>query len=119
MLEYARTPLEKKCISKDSSTDQHKTNNFYNSRTKFMEFGSFLCGEGIMNQTLEVPWEFVAESRKMTVTDRVKRYSRVDWLSKQSLCYEDRKNVKLYSFVVKYGLAYSFNLDEDLFDKTT
>jgi hypothetical protein len=72
-----------------------------------------------MNQTFDVPYEFVAESRKMTVTDRVKRYSRIDWLSKQSLCYEDRDNVKLHSFMAKNGLAYSFNLDEDLFDKTT
>jgi hypothetical protein len=119
MLEFARTPLERKCESKDSSTDQNKTNNFYNSRTKFMEFGHFLCGEESFNQTREVAWEFVAESRKMTVTDRVKRYSRIDWLSKQSLCYEDRKNVKLHSFVAQYGLVYSFNLDEDLFDKTT
>jgi hypothetical protein len=72
-----------------------------------------------MNQTLDVSLELAEESRRMTVTDKVKRYSRIDWLSKQSLCYEDRDNVKLYSFMVENGLAYTFNLDEDLFDKTT
>jgi hypothetical protein len=84
-----------------------------------MELGHFLCGEGIMNKTTDVSLDLAEESRRMTVTDKVKRYSRIDWLSKQSLCYEDREIVKLHSFVVQNGLAYSFNLDEDLFDKTT
>jgi hypothetical protein len=84
-----------------------------------MEFGHSICREGSMNKTTDVTLELAEESRRMAVTDKVKRYSRIDWLSKQSLCYEDRENVKLYSFVVQNGLAYSFNLDEDLFDKTT
>lgn len=119
MTEFARTQLERKCKSKDSSTDEHKLRFDNNSRTKFWEIGHYFCGEGDFNITSDILWNTVHDARKMTITDRAKRYSRTDWLSKQSLCYEDRESVELSSIVVADGLAYAFNLDEELFDKTT
>jgi hypothetical protein len=86
-------------------------------RVKFVEIGRNLCsGYPDINVTMSKQAKL---ARKMSYTMRAKRYSRIDWLSKQNFCYEDKKSVKLLSIVTYGGLSFGFNMDENVFDKFT
>lgn len=86
-------------------------------RVKFVEIGNTFCSTYGDYEVANS--EQATLARKMSYTMRAKRYSRIDWLSNQSFCYEQKEFVDLFSIVNYGGLSFGFNMDENVFDKFT
>lgn len=79
---------------------------------------SLKCDREFYNN-LKLSFDNKDNSRDFSFTEKSMRYLKTGWLSQQSLCFEDRKSIELQSVPVYAGVWFSFNLDENIFDKTT
>lgn len=81
-----------------------------------MSVGSHDCEYGMYQEN---DFELKDDTKKLSYIEAAMRYSRHQWLAKQSLCYEDRESVTLTSIVTHAELCFGFNVDENLFDQKT
>jgi hypothetical protein len=77
-----------------------------NSRESFLEIGSLFC---------DYYAYLTKRTRKTSSIESIIRYSRIDWLSKQSFCYENQESVELISTMT--GLTFGFHLNTKLYDR--
>lgn len=88
-------------------------------RLKALEIASYRCNFtllAVLNIQYEV--ELLMESN-ITHLEALKRFTLIEWLQDQSFCYENSPSVILYPTMMNSGLCYSFNVGEEMFDKST
>jgi hypothetical protein len=87
-------------------------------RAKFIELGGAYCSWDPLDFDLYLS-DAARLGRKTSYVDRLFRYSRIDWLSKQSLCYDQNDYVELSLQLLEMGICYGFNLDDNVYDRST
>lgn len=91
---------------------------FHDFSFQTLHAGSYTCNISVYQYFSEYYAFDPRTFSSLTFMDKLKSFVSNEWIQDQSLCYENQGFVELSLMLTRGGLCYTFNYDDEIYDKS-